>query len=334
MQPVRIGLIGASRVALHAATGAAAHVGNVEVIAVASRDFGRALAFAKEQRIERAYGDYTALLNDPDVDLVYIGTPPSHHAEQALAAITAGKSVLVEKPFSLTAADAVRVRDAAAASGVRVFEAMHSPHHRLFQRISELVSQGELGHLKSIDALFEAPIDRGDAIRWSPELGGGALMDLGVYPLAFVRRIAGEDFEVKSAEAEFMGGVDARFEAVLAYDNGLECRIAASMIAQAPAARLRIEGEDGWIEAINPVLPQLGHRLTLCVGGQQKDEQVGGPSSFEAQLAAVAATLSDGASFPVPEDDFVASMVAIERLRASFGQASPAGAADHNEKAI
>lgn len=318
MRPLRVGLIGASRIAKMAIIDAALQIDQVEVVAVASRDLARARLYADEHGIARAYGDYAALLRDPDIDLVYIATPPSHHAEHALAAIAAGKPALVEKPFALTTMEAHKIYEAAAAAGVRVFEAMHSPHHRLFARVLEIVHSGMIGAPRHIEAMFEAPIERSNAIRWTAELGGGALMDLGVYPLAWGRRIGGERFVVRDADAEVQGGVDARFAAALEFETGPTCRIAASMIADKPAARLQIEGDRGSVDVLNPVLPQLGNKLILVSEGKEQTESVDGPSSFEAQLVAVEAALRRDLAFPFPSDDFVASMIAIERVRSAF----------------
>lgn len=312
---MRIGLLGASRVAAYAVIAPARALDGIDVVAVAARDGERARVYAQRHGIPRAYGDYRMLLADPEVDLVYVGTPPSVHAEQALAAVEAGKPVLVEKPFATTSADARRVHDAAASAGVPVFEAMHSPHHRLFERVLEIVRSGEIGSLQAIDASFAAPIDAGDPVRWTPELGGGALMDLGVYPLAWVRRIAGEEFTVAACEGEFRHGVDAGFAAQLDYEGGPACRVSASMTEAKPAARLRIEGDRGTILVVNPVAPQLGHALIVSTAAGERTEQADGPSSYEAQLMAIRATLRDGARFPAAPDDYVRSMEAIERVR-------------------
>lgn len=315
MSDLRIGLIGASRVASYAVIAAARETEGVEVSAVAARDTARAAAYAKEHGIGRALDSYDALIGDPDIDLVYIGTPPRYHAAQAIAAIEAGKPVLVEKPFALSSAEAREVAAIAAARGVPVFEAMHSPHHPLFAEIMQIVGSGVLGRIMRIDAVFDAPIDPEDPIRWQAALGGGALMDLGIYPLAWVRRIAGENFELGSVEAEMRGGVDASFAAELKYPDEATARVSSSMTVEAPAVSLRIEGAEGVLSVVNPLVPQRGNLLTLEVGGGSESRTVEGPSSYAAQLAAVRATLVDGAAFPHADDDFIRSMEAIEKTR-------------------
>lgn len=157
-KPLRIGLIGASRVASYAVIEPAKLVQGVTVTAVAARDEVRARQYAEKFDIGRVHASYADLVRDASVDLVYVGTPPSLHVEYAMAAIAAGKAVLVEKPFALNSADARKVHDAASAAGVQVFEAMHSLHHRLFARILEIVRGGEIGTMRSLEACFSAPI--------------------------------------------------------------------------------------------------------------------------------------------------------------------------------
>lgn len=318
MNALRIGLLGASRVATYAVIKPASQVEGVEVVAVAARDPERARQYAATHGIRRTHADYSALLADPDVDLVYLGTPPALHAAQALASIAAGKAVLVEKPFSLTAEQARLVHAAAQKAGVQVFEAMHSTHHRLFARIQEILRSGEIGRLQGLKAQFLAPISDGDPIRWTAELGGGALMDLGVYPLTWLRRIAGEVFSVRRAEGEFRGSVDASFQAELDFPAGIVAELSSSMTAAEPLARLEVTGDQGRLEVRNPVAPQMGHSLTVSTGASNRVEIVGGLSSYAAQLSAIRATLREGRAFPVAADDYVRSMEAIERVRAAL----------------
>jgi predicted dehydrogenase len=317
-QSIGIGLIGASRVASYAVIEPAQQIPGVRVVAVAARDAARARDYAAQFGIERVHRTYNDLICDPEVDLVYLGTPPAAHAAQALASIAAGKSLLVEKPFALTAEEARTVHAAAAAAGVRVFEAMHSVHHALFERVLEIVRNGEIGSVQEIDSSFDAQIRPDDPIRWSRALGGGALMDLGVYPLAWVRRLLGEQFTVATCDAEFRDGVDARFEAQLEFPAGIKCVVAASM-TDPFAARLIVQGDAGLLDVDNPLSPQKGHSLVVrSATGERIETFADAPGTYRAQLEAVAATLEQGAPFPLPEDDYVRSMEAIERIRAAM----------------
>ena len=317
---MRIGLLGASRVATFAMIEPAKQLADVAIVAVAARDRTRAHDYAALHGIPKVHDRYESLIADPDIDLVYIGTPPHAHCEQAMMAIEAGKPVLVEKPFSFDAGEASRVLAAADLAGVPVFEAMHSPHHSLFKRVLAIIAEGRIGKVMSIDAEFSAPIaaSRGEFL-WDAALGGGALMDLGVYPLAWCRRIAGDSFIVKRASADLRDGVDETFDALLRFDTGVSARVHSSMVTDQPVARLDVRCSVGNLEVINPLAPQLGHSLHLGVSGARFSETVDGVSTFEAQLIAVRDTVMFGKAFPFPTDDFVQSMRAIDQVRAAFG---------------
>jgi predicted dehydrogenase len=316
---LRIGIVGAARVATYAMIEPARAVGGVEVAAVAARDPARARDYAATHGIPRVAESYDALMRDPEIDLIYIATPPNVHAAQAMAAIDAGKPVLVEKPFAMTAAEARTVFEAARAKGVPVFEAMHSPHHALFARVLQIVKGGEIGRVRHMEAEFGVPIPRGaDEFRWRADCGGGALMDLGVYPLTWCRRVAGEPTGVERVEAEMVDGVDARFSARLRFADEATANISSSMLADQPNASLRIDGSDGKITVVNPLAPQMGYLFTVESDGKTRSETVQGPSTYKAQLAAVRDTLTKGAAFPFPADDYVRSMTAIDMVRAAF----------------
>jgi predicted dehydrogenase len=261
---------------------------------------------------------------DPEIDLVYISTPPSCHAGQALSAIGAGKPVLVEKPFAMTATEARRVHDAGQAAGITVMEAMHSLHHALFGRLGSLLAEGSIGHVRNVRAEFSVPIARNDEeFRWDPDLGGGALMDLGVYPIAWCRRLLGESFTVTSAEGAFKRGVDETFTASLQFTNSVTAEVTSSMVAATPVARLLIEGTKGSLQVVNPLAPQKGHELRIATFAGETAETVDGPSTYEAQLIAVRNTLVHRTPFPLPADDYLRSMETLDAVRAVWKRSQP-----------
>lgn len=315
-RPLRIGLLGAARIAPQGIVDPARAEPRATVVTVAARAPGRATAFAREQGIARVSGSYAELLADPEIDLVYVATPPFNHAELAREALDAGKHVLVEKPFAMTVAEAQSALDIARHTGRRVFEAMHAVHHPVFRRTLALTE--EIGPIRRIAARFDVNLDRPNDFRWQARFGGGALMDLGVYPLAFVRRLLGETYDVTEAAATFRGDVDESFRARLSFPDGAVARVSASLAAPF-GAELLIEGEQGTIRVDNPVVPHRGHVLTIQTGGDTREERFSGPSSWAAQLGAICDTLLDGAPFTLPEDDFVQSMKAIERIRHASG---------------
>ncbi|MBP6013534.1 MAG: Gfo/Idh/MocA family oxidoreductase [Alphaproteobacteria bacterium] len=315
---INVGIIGAARVAVYAMVGAARENARVTVLAVAARDPVRAKAFANEHAISRVHETYDALIADPDVDLVYVATPPTLHAVSALKALAAGKHVLVEKPFTADAREAANVVAAAAKAKRWVFEAFHYRHHRLWHRIAEIARSGVLGKIRSLEAGFHVPIALSEGeFRWNPALGGGALMDLGCYPLQWLRVVAGEEPVVTSARMRIVKGVDAETEAELRFPSGAAARMSCSMTGEDFRAFLNVEGTRGWMKVVNPLAPQFGHELQTEIDGAVRTETLDGPSTFAAQLEAVAATLLDGAPFPLAADDPVRSMAAIDAVRAT-----------------
>lgn len=318
MRNLRIGLIGASRVATYAVIDPARTLPDVEVAAVAARDGARARAYAAEHGIERVLS-YEALYADPDIDLVYIGTPPSAHREQALSALAAGKPVLIEKPVAMNATEARDICDAARAAGVQAFEAMHSLHHALFAHLRLLLAQDTIGEVVSVDARFDAAVGTPPGeFRWDSGLGGGALMDLGVYPLAWCRFLVGEAFEVDEATARRDGTVDVGFTATLRFANGVVARVASAMDAPRHEAALTIIGTRGRIDVINPIAPQRGNSVTVETAAGKRTTSIEGPATYLAQLMAVRDALTGAAPFPRAADDYVRSMEAIDKVRATM----------------
>lgn len=187
--PLRWGIIGAGGIARTFARDVPAYTRS-RIAAVAARDLDRAEGFAREFGVERAFGSYEELVASPDVDAVYVATIHPLHAEHALLALRAGKPVLVEKSFTMDAGQAREVLGTAREAGLFVMEAMWSrqlPHYRV---IRQIVRNGGLGHVVSVQA------DHGQSLRdvprlVRPELGGGALMDLGIYPVSFVHDVLG-----------------------------------------------------------------------------------------------------------------------------------------------
>jgi predicted dehydrogenase len=315
---MRIGIIGAARVAVYAMLAPARDNARVTVAAVAARDPARARAFAEAHGIPRIHESYEALIGDPAIDLVYVATPPTLHADVAIKALRASKHVLVEKPFAADAGEARAILDAARAAGRRVFEAFHYRHHRLWGRIVDLVRSGVLGPLKTIEAGFHVPIAKSaDEFRWNPRLGGGALMDLGCYALQWARVVAGEEPDVTSASMRMVDGVDAETEAVLRFPGGVEARVSCGMEGEAFRAFLNVEGARGRMRVTNPLAPHFGHALETEIDGTVRSETIEGPSTFAGQLEAVVGALRDGAPFPLAEDDPVKSMAAIDAVRAA-----------------
>ncbi|UJW86517.1 Gfo/Idh/MocA family protein [Devosia sp. SL43] len=313
---LRIGILGAARIAPRAIIEPCRRRADVTVAAVASRRADSAEAFASLHRIEKAYTSYQAMLDDRDIDLVYVALPPSHHAEWTIRALEAGKHVLCEKPLALNAAEAETMFATAERCGRILVEAFHYRHHPLFEHIVSL--RQKLGKVSSIRAEFhvDIPWDRED-IRYDPALGGGAMMDLGVYPLHWLRSFMGSEPEIIAATARVgASGVDTRMEATLRFEQDVDATMIADI--QDPPFRpwLRIEAAQGCIEVDNPSSPHRGHSIRSWRDGILSQYTVGGGTTYDYQLAAFLRSASVGIPSMENRDDAIGNMAAVDRIYA------------------
>jgi xylose dehydrogenase (NAD/NADP) len=191
----------------------------VDVVAVASRDLARAESYAREQGIERAYGSYEELLDDPDVEAVYISLPNSMHVEWSIRAFEAGKHVLCEKPLTRHLPEAERAFDAADRTGRHLMEAFMYRHNPQTARLVQLVTENAAGKLEHIRAAFSFTVENPTNIRLLAELDGGALMDVGCYCVSGARLLAGEPDRVDGEQVLGPGGVDVRFAGTMRFSG-------------------------------------------------------------------------------------------------------------------
>ena len=210
------------------ATGGIAHAfakdlrtAGLDIAAVGSRRAEASRAFADEFGIPNAHDSYEALVQDPDVDIVYIATPHPAHADNAILALEHGKHVLVEKPFTLTAAEAARVRDVARAKGLLAMEAMWTRYLPHMIRIREIVESGVLGDVRALFADHTQSITTDPAHRLNAiELGGGALLDLGIYPVSFAWDILGAPTSITASAQLIETGVDSEVATTFTHASG------------------------------------------------------------------------------------------------------------------
>jgi predicted dehydrogenase len=187
-QPLRIGVLGAARIADDGIVEPARVLGH-RIVAVAARDRGRAESFADRHGVERVHDGYRDVIDDPEVDVVYNALVNSLHTSWNVAALRAGKHVLGEKPLSSNGTDARAVREAARETGTTIVEGFHYLHHPVTRRLRDLVTSGELGTVEHVEIELTIPAPPGDDPRWSRELDGGATMDLGCYVLSAARHL-------------------------------------------------------------------------------------------------------------------------------------------------
>jgi D-xylose 1-dehydrogenase (NADP+, D-xylono-1,5-lactone-forming) len=214
--PVRIGLLTTARIN-DAILDGAGRGDAAEVVAVGSRDLSRAEAYAREKGIARAHGSYEAVLGDPDVDAVYVALPNALHVEWATRALEAGKHVLVEKPFSTRPEEVEATFDLAEREGLVLMEAFMYRHQPQAKRLKALVEEGAIGQLRLVRAQFSFNLTRTVDVRLDPELGGGALLDVGAYCVNVSRLVAGEPEAVHGERVVGASGVDVRFAGVLRF---------------------------------------------------------------------------------------------------------------------
>jgi predicted dehydrogenase len=313
---LRIGILGAARVATYAMIDAAHEVEGVIVAGVAARDLERARTYAQTHRIDEVFGSYEALIASPEIDAVYVALPPNAHAQWSIAVLEAGKPVLCEKPFALSVGDVEAMLEAETRTGKLLMEAQHSHYHPLSARMREVAASGVLGRLARIEARFDAPVGKEPGeIRYDPALGGGALWDLGVYPAYWIRSVLGEEPEVLSAIQTLAPlGADTVTKARLASANCPEIYLSCNMDAP-PESMLRIEGSAGSLDVHNPLAPQMGHGFRLTINGVPGEEQFPKKSTYAFQLEAFRDAALNGTSVPTRGEDSLATIRLLSDIR-------------------
>jgi predicted dehydrogenase len=241
--PVRLGILSTARIN-RLVIPPAQESPKVELVAVASRDQARAEAYAREWRIERAYGSYEALLEDAAVEAVYISLPNSLHVPWSIRALEAGKHVLCEKPLTRSAADAEEAFDAAERAGRMLMEAFMWRHAPQTRRLTELVAAGAIGRLRLVRAAFSFFLDNPENVRLRPDVEGGALMDVGCYCVSGARLLAGEPERVSAEQTLGPTGVDVTFAGTLRFPGDVVAQIDCGLVLP-ERDELEAIGEDG-----------------------------------------------------------------------------------------
>jgi predicted dehydrogenase len=318
--PIRIGILGAAGIAPEALINPARSNDEVEIVAVAARDHDRAVEYATEHGIPTVHDSYEALLADPGVDVVYNPTPNGLHGVWTVAAVAAGKHVLCEKPFTANAGEARSVVAAVAPSDRIVMEAFHYRYHPLTLRTIEIVRSGELGKLVSVEAGFGGMGRPHDDIRWSLPLAGGALMDVGCYPVHLLRSVVGLEPTVTAAVAvEGEPGVDGDMRIELEFAGGITGLVRTSMQSPESYIYSKFIGEDGELEVENPFIPMRGNKMTITSGGKSRTETATTEPSYNFQLRALADVLLRGAPVVTDLDGAVKNMEVIDAAYLAAG---------------
>lgn len=262
---------------------AAAESDRVELVAVASRDESTAAAYAREHGLERAHGSYEALLEDDEVDAVYVSLPNGLHHEWSLRALRAGKHVLCEKPYSRRPADVEEAYDVAAAAGLVLLEGFMYRHHPQTRRVQQLVGEGAIGALRSVRATFGFVLDDLANVRALSELDGGALMDVGCYCISGARLLAGEPVRVSGEQVVGSTGVDMAFYGTLRHAGDVISQIEASFVAPR-RQRLEAIGSEGMLVVDAPWRADWAGELVLVRGDSTETLTVERANPYRLQL--------------------------------------------------
>jgi predicted dehydrogenase len=291
------------------------------VTAVAARDPSRAQAFAAKHDIARVHESYEALIADPDLDAVYNPLPNGLHGRWTRAALAAGKHVLCEKPFTANAAEALEIAELAAQSDRVVMEAFHYRYHPLALRVEEIIASGELGKLKRVETAMCFPLPKFSDIRYNYSLAGGATMDAGCYAVHMARTFGGGTPEVVSAQVKLRDPqVDRAMTAELRFADGHTGRVRCSMWSSDPLRiSAKVVGEQGELGVLNPVLPQMFHRLSVRSADGKRVERFSRRPTYAYQLDAFAAAVLRGEPVKTTPADAVENMTVIDAIYRAAG---------------
>ncbi len=324
--PVRWGILGAGSIA-GAFTYAVRHGTRGSVTVVGSRDQGRADAFAAEHGVGRGVGSYAELVAADDVDIVYVASPHSEHHEHALLALTAGKPVLVEKSFTRNAPEAREVVQTARERGLLCIEAMWSrflPHYDI---VRQIVANGQLGTIRSVAADHGQPLWPDGPRRLSdPELAGGALLDLGIYPVSFAHLVLGSLTGLRAQGTLTPEGVDLTTSVLATNSAGAHAVLSTTMGAKTPTTAL-IAGDKGRVEIAGEFY-QPNSVVLRGPNGEEIDRwdpPANEPHGFRYEAAEAARCLHEGRTETdyLPLDDTIAIMTVMDEIRAQIGVRYP-----------
>ncbi|ORW10799.1 oxidoreductase [Mycobacterium kyorinense] len=319
--PVRIGVLGAARIAPLALITPARGHSEVVVAAVAARDVSRGQSFAAKHNIGRVHDSYEALIADPELDAVYNPLPNGLHGKWTRKALIAGKHVLCEKPFTANAVEASEIAELAANSDRVVMEGFHYRYHPLTLRAEEIIASGELGTLRRVEAAMCFPLPKFSDIRYDYSLAGGAMMDAGCYAVHMARTFGGATPEVVSAQAKLRDPqVDRAMTAELCFAGGhtgrLRCSLWSSSLLRFSA---KVVGDRGELRMPNPVAPQVFNRLSVRSADGKRIERFPRRASYAYQLDAFAAAVLRGEPVKTSPPDSVENMAVIDAIYRAAG---------------
>jgi predicted dehydrogenase len=317
-EPLRWGLIGTGGIAATFASDLEL-TDSGRVVAVGSRTLESANRFADAHGVMNRHGSYAELVADPEVDVVYVATPHPMHHDDALLALRAGKPVLVEKPFTMNAAEAREIVAEARERGLFAMEAMWTRFLPHIREVRRLLAEGALGELVTVSADHGQWFPKDPAHRlFAPELGGGALLDLGIYPVSFASMVLGQPERIISLVEPAFTGVDGQTSLLFAYASGAQAVLTTTSFARSPT-RAAIVGTDGRIEIDGDFYAPSSFTLIPREGEPTRFEQPHEGLGLRHQADEVARCLSEGLleSPLMGLDETVSIMETIDAILAS-----------------
>ena len=292
----------------------------VEVIAARSRE--KAEGFAQYQKIPQVVDQYEQVIQHPACNAIYNPLPISHHKHWTIAALEAGKHVLCEKSLASNAAEAEAMAKVARSTGLILMDAFHYRYHPLFIHAKDIYQSGTLGTIQSIEAVFTVSgIANPNDIRLNFATAGGVTMDIGCYPISWVRHLTGFEPEVIEARAEEgPPRVDLMLEAQMTLGNNIQASILGDM---RPNGKFRAEvivtGSAGTMTISNPLAPQMGHRLRTVIDGNQQDYFFDRRPSYSYQLDAFIQAVKENKAPITDAEDAVNQMRVIDQCYIAAG---------------
>ncbi len=264
------------------------------LLAVASRSQSSADAYAYEWKIPRAHGSYEAMLNDPEVDVVYNSLPNHLHSEWTIKALHAGKHVLCEKPIALSLAELDAMSQAAQESGKILAEAFMYRHHAQTLKVKEIVDSGELGRIQLIKGAFTFPIQSENDIRNFKDMGGGSIWDVGCYPISYARTIVGaEPVEVFGWQVTGQGGSDDSFIGQMRFEGGIHMQFDSGF--RSPfRSMIEIVGNKASLYIPNPFKPGLKNEIHLTRGNEIQKIKISGNELYLGEVEDICDAIQSG----------------------------------------
>jgi xylose dehydrogenase (NAD/NADP) len=295
------------------------------LLAIASRSISSAEAYAREWNIPRAHGSYEALLNDPEIDVIYNSLPNHLHAEWTIKALRAGKHVLCEKPFALTLADVDAMNQAAHETGKIAAEAFMYRHHAQTLKVKEIVDSGKLGKLQLIKGAFTFTLTREGNFRWMEEKGGGSIWDVGCYPISYARMIVGaEPVEVFGWQVTGQGGGDESFIGQMRFENGIHMQFDCGFKSPSRSF-IEIVGSEATLNIPNPFKPNLKNKIFINREDKIQTIDIAGEELYLGEVDDMCDAILYHKPARIPADDSRGNIATILALIKSAENGKPMG---------